>query len=158
MPGGFEVTGKPHGGVGGDRVLPLFRNEENEALRSWCRARQNMEGRRRAVFELLFARCVCRARGGWQRAGQGEGQRDGLVALVVVAGESCPGGQPGWPPARALRAVLVAARSDLDFLAAGGVQKSPAEGGDVPDGLSTRAVPSDALRDGCLHARDRHAG
>lgn len=53
--------------------------------------------------------------------------------------------------------VLATARSDLVFLA-GGVQKSPAEGGDVPDGLSARAVPSHALRDGCLHARDRHAG
>lgn len=54
--------------------------------------------------------------------------------------------------------VPVTARSDLHFLVAGGVQKSPAQGGDVPNRLSARAVPSHALRDGCLHAWDRHAG
>lgn len=56
-----------------------------------------MEGWIRAVFELLRSRCVCRAREGWQHAGQGEGQRDGLVGLEVAAGDSRPGGQPGWP-------------------------------------------------------------
>lgn len=72
-------------------------------------------------------------------------------------------GQRAWwatclaPSPGAACSVLATARSDLVFLA-GGVQKSPAEGGDVPDGLSARAVPSHALRDGCLHARDRHAG
>lgn len=102
---GFEVTVKPHGGLGGDRALPLFRKEENEALRPRCRARWNMEGWIRAAFELLSAHCVCRARGGWQRAGQREGQRDGLVGLEVVAGDSHPGGQSGWPPAQGLCAL-----------------------------------------------------
>lgn len=96
---GFEVTVKPHGGLGGDRALPLFRKEENEALRPHCRARWNMKGWIRAVFELLRAHCVCRVRGGWQRAGQGKDSGTGRwdwrwrLGTAILVG-NLPGPQP----------------------------------------------------------------
>lgn len=48
---------------------------------------------------------------------------------------------------------------DLFFsLPEGRVQESSAQGSDDADGLSQGPLPSDALRDGRLHAGDRHAG